>query len=1074
LNSEHFAGFIFALPKICGKISLDMIPRTFDEAFTQVKNLAARFQKDEKHFLDAKYQEAEVRQQFLDKFFVALGWDVYHDEHANPYEREVKIEKSVMIQGRGKRADYAFYTAPNFAQARFMAEAKKPARQLENAQDCFQAIRYGWNANTPLAVLTDFEQFFMLDSRYKPNVETALSRIVKKFHYTEFFDEEKFREIYFLFSREAVGGGALEKFAASLKKGKGAKQAKISPTAIVQPMDEEFLSELDEQRLNLAKAFKKGNPQLDGETLTEITQRTLDRLVFLRFLEDKLVEPDSVIDNLGKRTGSAWRDFIAEMPRLNAVYNGTLFRKHELLDSPTFAPDERTFAATRDWLTHANSPYDFNSIPIHILGSIYERFLGKTIETTEHSATVADKPEVRKAGGVYYTPEYIVRYIVENTVGKLIAGKTPEEISRMRFADIACGSGSFLLGVFDYLIQYHVAYYSGAVQSANSRVQSANSRVQSTNFSLSRPRSAAGEHAEARTLNKKHKARREQAIKQGICRETADGTLQLSISFKREILLNNIFGVDLDAQAVEVAQLSLYLKLLEEETTATKQQFLTGFREQLLPKLDKNIVHGNSLIDFDIMDGMLFDARELKQLNPMNFAETFPAVFQNGGFDAIVGNPPYVRQELFTNIKSYLQKKYKIYHGVADLYVYFFERYIQLLKPDGEFGIIVANKWLRANYGEPMRRWLKDFDVQEIVDFGDLPVFQGATTYPCVVRVRKTKGTETFRATEIKSLDFTDKSLSEMINENGFAVNVNHLDDKGWSLTDESVQHLLNKLRSKGVPLGEYVNGKIYRGVLTGLNEAFVIDAETKARLIAEDARSAELIKPFLFGRDIKRYENPIHKKYLIFSKRGIKIDNYPAIKNHLKKYEERLTPRPKDWNGDWNGRKPGSYKWYEIQDAVDYYEEFEKPKITYAEIATRGQFFIDEKNVYVDTTVYIMGNSEIYLLGLLNSKLFTFMFSNISSEIRGGFLRWKAIYMKQLPIRTIDFNNPQEKAAHDRIVELVEKILEAKKQLAAAQIDKDKTFFERYCESLDRQIDALVYDLYELTPEEIKIIETS
>ncbi len=235
-----------------------MTVKTFEDAFSEVSKLAARFQKNEQEFLSAKYQEAEVRQDFLDKFFVALGWDVYHHEHSNPYEREVKIEKSVMVQGRGKRADYAFYTAPNFSQARFMAEAKKPSRQLENAQDCFQAIRYGWNSNTPISVLTDFEQFLILDSRYKPTVETSTNRILKKFHYTEFADEEKFREIYFLFSREAVGNNALETYAQTLKKSRGAA-AKLFQTAQIQPVGDTFLTELDEHREELARAFKRRN-----------------------------------------------------------------------------------------------------------------------------------------------------------------------------------------------------------------------------------------------------------------------------------------------------------------------------------------------------------------------------------------------------------------------------------------------------------------------------------------------------------------------------------------------------------------------------------------------------------------------------------------------------------------------------------------------------------------------------------------------------------------------------------------------------------------------------------------------
>lgn len=177
-----------------------MTAKTFTDSFAEVQKLAENFDRHLDEYLKPKYQEAEVRQDFLDKFFVALGWDVYHQENPNPYEREVKIEKSVMVQGRGKRADYAFYAAPNFAQAKFMAEAKKPSRQLENQQDCFQAIRYGWNSNTPIAVLTDFEQFIVLDSRYKPNVETATQRIIreKSFRYTDYSTEEKFREIYYL------------------------------------------------------------------------------------------------------------------------------------------------------------------------------------------------------------------------------------------------------------------------------------------------------------------------------------------------------------------------------------------------------------------------------------------------------------------------------------------------------------------------------------------------------------------------------------------------------------------------------------------------------------------------------------------------------------------------------------------------------------------------------------------------------------------------------------------------------------------------------------------------------------
>ena len=582
-----------------------MSEQTFSAAFARVIELVADFQANENYYLSPKYQEPEARKEFIDKCWIALGWDVNHEKQKNPYEQEVKVERSVKTGEKGsertKKADYAFFAAPNFRDVKFYVEAKKPARNLDNPDDYFQTIRYGWSSSTPLAVLTDFEQFRIIDCRYKPNIANALNFALKKFDYSEYADEEKFAEIYYLFSREAVLSGSLEKFAASLPKyGRGTKQAKLFATAIQQSVDESFLAELDEFRAKLASAFKNRNPDLDGDDLTEAVARTLDRLVFIRFLEDKLIEPETMIDKF-----NSWADFVSESARLNKIYNGIIFRHHAIIDANDFQPPEKTFTDICDALSPKDSPYDFNSIPIHILGSIYERFLGKTIEAGEKNATVVEKPEVRKAGGVYYTPEYIVRYICENTIGKLIAGKKPKEIAEMRFADIACGSGSFLIGIFDLLLRYHTEYYN------------------------------------------RNKTNRQEGLRAG-CIENKDGTLRLSLRQKKEILLNNIYGVDIDAQAVEVAQLSLFLKLLEDETTGSARGFQLEFRETMLPSLDKNIVHGNSLIDHDIDNG-LFENKELRKLNPMSYEDKFPEIIRRGGFDAIVGNPPYVRQELLSS-----------------------------------------------------------------------------------------------------------------------------------------------------------------------------------------------------------------------------------------------------------------------------------------------------------------------------------------------------------------------------------------------------------------------------------------
>ena len=654
-----------------------MTEQIFSTAHLTVKQLVEDFQVREQDYLSASYPEIRVRQDFIDKFWIALGWDVNHEREKNPYEQEVKIELNVKVDEKGnrrtKKADYAFFAAPNFRDVKFYVEAKKPSRNLDNADDYFQTIRYGWSSKTPLAVLTDFEQFRVIDCRYKPNIHTAQDFALEdiKFNYLDYADEEKFRRVYHLFSRDSVINGSLEDFAKNLpKRGKG-KQKAVG--AIQKSVDESFLDDLDAYRDELARAFKNKNAELDGEDLTEAVTRTLDRLVFMRFLEDKLIEPDTMIDKF-----NSWADFVRTSSRLNSFYNGIVFKPH-FIDSKDFKPDEKVFTDICGELSPQDSPYNFNYIPVHILGSIYERFLGKVIVATDKRATVQEKPEVRKAGGVYYTPEYIVRYIVENTIGKLIDHKTPDEIKEMRFADIACGSGSFLLGVYDYLLRYHTDYYNSS-------------------------------------------GKKDIARKAG-CIENKDGSFTLSIAQRREILRSNVYGVDVDAQATEVAQLSLALKLLEDATTATARAFQPKLGEKILPDMKDNIVCGNSLVDWDILDGQLFERREERKLNPMSYEDKFPQVMKRGGFDAIVGNPPYGAD--FNQVtKDYLLRNYNSQNYQLDSYLVFLEKSIRdLIKLNGFWGMIIPNPWLTNVRQTNIRKFVVEkTSVHEIVHF-KFPVF---------------------------------------------------------------------------------------------------------------------------------------------------------------------------------------------------------------------------------------------------------------------------------------------------------------------------------------------------------------
>jgi type I restriction-modification system DNA methylase subunit len=1014
------------------------MPATFEDAFERVKELAATFKANETFYLSPQYQEAEARRDFVDKFLIALGWDVNHDAQNNPYEQEVKVERKEHGVSQ-RRADYAFYLAPHFRDVKFYIEAKKPFGEIATPDNYFQTIRYGWGSKTPVAALFDFEQFEIVDCRFKPDLETALQRNLKKFHFSQYADKEKFAEIYWLFSREAVAGGALEKFAETLPKKRGAVQRGLLKGGD-QNIDDSFLEELDAHRDALAHIFKNYNPKLDGEALTEATQRTIDRLVFIRFLEDKLIEPQYLVAKFGER-GSVWGDFIATSRRLDGIYNGIVFKKNDILDSPTFKVDDEQFSGICKALCHVNSPYDFNAIPIHILGSIYERFLGKVIVATDKRARVEEKPEVRKAGGVYYTPEYIVRYIVENTVGRLIEGKTPAQIAEMKFADIACGSGSFLLGVYDLLIRHHTKFYN-----------------------------------ENPGKSKKGET---------VLRE--DG-LHLSLQKKRDILLNNIYGVDIDNQAVEVAQLSLYLKLLQDETPGSARQYFLDFEQQaLLPSLSKNIVCGNSLIGTDVLSGELFEPVEERKLNPMDYDQRFPEIIKRGGFDAIVGNPPYVRQETLSNIKGYLESHYQSFDGIADLYAYFMEKSLSLLKSGGLFSYIVSSSFLRATYGEPLRRHLKTVGtVLQMVDFGGLPVFANAKdTYVCIPLITKgvKKPMPRIEVCKIPSLKISN--LTPYVAEQSFTIPPERFSAATWALKSDAEAAVFEKITKAGKPLGEYIERKMFYGLKTGFNDAFVITTEQRQGIIKKSSTSAPLIKPFLGGEDIRRYHIEDNGKLMIVipcgwtrteiakTKKGSISEkqawewlnqNHSGIAKHLEQFEDALRKRQDQGDFFWELRP------------CDYYSSLDAPKIIFPDICKAPRFYIDREGIYLANTAYCLGSDSLYLLGLLNSRLFWFAISNISIPfgIRAGEYRYRLIYqyMEQVPIRPIDLKKAADKARHDELVSLVEQMLATKPQLARAQSDKDKDFYENKCATLNRHIDALVYELYGLTADEIKIVE--
>jgi hypothetical protein len=1000
------------------------MPTQFDAAFAKVQKLAAIFESGKDRYLSPYYQEAEVRKDFIDKFFTALGWDVNHDDQTNPYAQEVKVERGVNEGSSRKRADYAFHLAPNYRDVRFYVEAKRPSKDFGSADNYHQAIRYGWftKRTSPFAVLTSFEDFHILDCRLKPNINDTLSRVVERFTCTDYADAEKFARIYWLFSREAVAGGSIEKLAQDRPVSK-AKRCQRGPFkgGDTSP-DGDFLEELDGYRQQLAQAFKRASPDLDGETLTEVTQRTLDRLVFTRFLEDKGIE-SPVIENFGKQDGS-WEDFIAASLRLNRKYNGVVYKEHPKLDAPGFKPDEKVFARICKELTDPTSDYNFNVIPIHILGSIYERFLGKVISD---GARVVEKPEVRKAGGVYYTPEYIVRYIVENTVGKMIEGKTPEEISKLKFADIACGSGSFLLGVYDSLLKYHAEYYS----------------------------------------------KNPGKVRKGDC-VRRDGTLHLSLQKKRDILTNNLYGVDIDRQAVEVAQLSLCLKLLEDETVGTTSEFQDEFHFTLLPSLDKNIVCGNSLIGPDIADGGALTDEEEKKINPLDYAQRFPTIFRRrvsggelreaapgdvphnvpdgsplhgsytrgkkskpapprlpeseyeGGFDAIVGNPPYVRpHNLESNIKEYFWQHYKTFTHKSDLYCCFMENATRLLKHGGLFSYIVSHGWLRLNSFQELRRFVLDnYQIRELIEF-PYNVFAEAQVAAGVFVFEKSTATAKNKLKVIRASELTNGATFQVIREipqQAFQLTFQNVFDISISPETESIK---DKMR-QGVLIGS--NFEICFGLKTADDDKFL--HHTKG-LHKED-------KPLLRGDDVKRYETNYKGEFVWYVPRRMR-SNRPTA-------------------------RPGEPR------------RFEQPKVLVKDTSSDFACTYEPGEFYVKDVLIVIPNENVtpnydlkFVAGVVNSKALHFYYRTTFQTIHV-----QNEELASLPLPKVNFTNPADKSWHDRLVDLVEQMLAAKARLPSAKTERDREFYANKCAALDQQIDALVYHLYGLTAEEIKLVEGS
>ena len=940
-----------------------------------ILDLVQRFHDSREQYRSGRYNEAQLRREFLDPFFSALGWDMTNAQNNAPQYREVIQEDTLEIEGQAKAPDYAFGI---FGVRKFFVEAKKPAVNIRyDIHPAFQLRRYAWSAHLPLSILTDFEEFAVYDTRVKPDHKDSAS-VARTMVFTYADYAGRWDEIASIFSKDAILKGSFDRYVQDTKAKKGTTE-----------VDDDFLKSIEGWRELLARNIALRNPSARSEsTLNYAVQMTIDRLIFLRICEDRGIEPEFQLRDLTTTPGIYPR-LVNLYIKADQKYNSGLFHfsaeKGQTTGEDTFTPnlviDDKALKEIITSLYYPESAYAFNVIPVEILGQVYEQFLGKVIRLTAGGqAKVEEKPEVRKAGGVYYTPRYIVDYIVENTVGKLLEGKTPKEAAELRIVDPACGSGSFLLGAYQYLLDWHHEYYLDPVNGG------ADSFTRGRNPVLAQ-----------RSADEYH----------------------LTTAEKKRILVNNIYGVDLDHQAVEVTKLSLLLKLLEEETG----QLSLGF-ERVLPDLGYNIRCGNSLIGWDYFQGQLMaDDEEVRRVNPFDWKREFPKVYGQGGFDVVIGNPPYIQLSMADyydpKINSYFISIFNSSMGRFNTFAMFIHTGInKLLRKDGFISFIVPNTILTQEGYRDIRNLMLEYSIISITSFTE-QVFRAAVVETIIFVVKK------------ESRKGGLVNIEEIGNNEGF-THSNHTIDQGhFSQTNNSV--FLTKVDQKGIDLKSKLEKESVKlGAIANINQAIALKSDRSKSLFTE--KMGENFKPVLDGRNINRYRLNWDKYYLA----------YDVNKIHSCK-------------------------------RIDIFEA--KEKIFFRRVGDRIIATLDEEQYYALNTLVVITPKQTdsvdlkFVLGLLNSRLLNYYYVNYLKSSKKVFSEIQARQIAELPIKNIDFSSENKKEIYDAIRNKVDILLRLNRE--APEISFDQERLQRTIAATDSAINRLVYDMYSLTEEEIKLIET-
>lgn len=898
-----------------------------------------------------QYQEEESKNVFILPLLKnVLGWD-YNNRN------EVGAEHTT---SKG-RVDYSLKIDGNI---KLFVEVKSVGDDITKYID--QALKYGKNYDkVPFILLTNFKRLMLFDVWYgKKNRGLKLD-----LQWDSYLDN---LEQLLLISKESVKSGSLNDLLSQKPTGR-----KLVEKAIVHQLLNDFLK----WRNDLATSIFKHNSHLfhsedldaDSNYLKDITQKILDRIIFIRFCEDRgLVQEKKLIEVFSERENIVGTGAIHLLKPIYSsyerIFNSDLFKPQIWEDNLGI-----DFKVINNIILKTYDDYLFDVIPIEVLGSIYEQYLGHDIRVTNHTVKREVKNGLRKIKGIYYTPEYIVNYIVNNTVGTKLSELSPSKAKNIRILDPACGSGSFLIRAYDEILNYYLEERKSPLRSDDRQQRLIKGQ----------------EHPEPK----------------------------LSLKEKSEILLKHIFGVDLDDQAVEITKLSLMLKMLEGEHT-----IIPG--RAILPILDKNIRRGNSLIGPDSFEADLIpDDKELRRLHPLDWKIKFADAMNAGGFDCIVGNPPYVRPHKLTrNMKELLWKSFTTFVAKSDLYSCFMEKGLNLLKPNGLFSFIVPHTWTSLESFTKIRGLIiKKSRVRKLVQ---LPkrVFAQATVETCifVFEKHKTKADKYMNMIKVERLDSGGNVSSLRQFNQKEIMNAYIYNFQLYKQNDG--KSIIGKIQKEGRSLSEYVN--FLYGFKTGDDQKFI----HQKKVYKES-------KPFIRSGAIRRYGHDDPGEYVWYVPSAM-------IRN-------RKTARPGES------------------------ERFEAEKIIVARMGKTLVATYDPGGLYVKDAMLLLGkNSNLslkYILGIINSKTLGYFYQEFFITI--DVLKNSLL---SLPIYAANYSKRADKVRYDKIIRLVEQMLDLHQKANAAKNQRDLDFYQNQIESIDAEIDILVYDLYGITDKERKIIEKS